>query len=399
MKKSFLFTSESVTEGHPDRLCDTISDAVVDHFLRQDPYSRIIAECALSKGVVFLAARFASHAIVDLPDVARSVIGSVGYRPEDFDAADCTVVTSLITMPLDQRAQADELEMSDSEIDHLTVKNQATVFGFACTQTPELMPLPIMLANRMARGLTAARHQRKMPYLSPDCTIQVGVEYASGKPARIHGITVIAGYEGKGRIDPVAIREDMVRHLITPAFSDEPLQPDDHTEIFVNPQGAFPKSGPASHSGMTGRKTASDTYGAYARHSGSALSGKDPSRIDRIGAYAARYAAKNVVAAGLAEECEVQLSYSIGHAGPVSVQVQTFGTGAISDSELKRHLEQLFDFRVGAIIRDFNLRHLPSDYPDGFYTKLAAHGHLANTLIELPWEKADKSGLLKDRGR
>ena len=395
MKKSFLFTSESVTEGHPDRLCDIISDAVVDHFLVQDPYSRIIAECALSKGVVFLAARFASHATVDLPDVARSVISAIGYRPEDFDAADCTVVTSLITMPLEQRAQADEMEMSDSEINHLTVKNQVTVFGFACSQTPELMPFPIMLANRLARALTEARNRRAIPCLSPDCTIQIGVEYENGKPARIHGITIVAGYEGKSRVDPVALREQLDHQVIVPAFSNEWLQPDEHTEIFVNPQGAFPKSGPASHSGMTGRKTASDTYGAYARHSGSALSGKDPLRIDRIGVYAARYAAKNIVAAGLAEECEIQLSYSIGHAGPVSVQVQTFGTGTISDSDLKARLERHFDFRVGAIIRDFNLRHLPSEYPDGFYRNLPAHGHLANELIDLPWENTDRTEVLK----
>lgn len=395
MKKSFLFTSESVTEGHPDRLCDIISDAVVDQFLVQDPYSRIIAECALSKGVVFLAARFASRATVDLPDVARSVISAIGYRPEDFDAADCTVVTSLITMPLEQRAQADEMEMSDSEINHLTVKNQATVFGFACSQTPELMPFPIMLANRLARALTEARNRRAIPSLSPDCTIQIGVEYENGKPARIHGITIVAGYEGKSRVDPVALREQLDHQVIVPAFSNEWLQPDEHTEIFVNPQGAFPKSGPASHSGMTGRKTASDTYGAYARHSGSALSGKDPLRIDRIGVYAARYAAKNIVAAGLAEECEIQLSYSIGHAGPVSVQVQTFGTGTISDSDLKARLERHFDFRVGAIIRDFNLRHLPSEYPDGFYRNLPAHGHLANELIDLPWENTDRTEVLK----
>ena len=395
MKKSFLFTSESVTEGHPDRLCDTISDAVVDHFLRQDPYSRIVAECALSKGVVFLAARFASHATVDLPDVARSAIGAVGYRAEDFDAADCTVVTSLITMPLDKRAQADELEMSDSEIEHLSVSHQATVFGFACTQTPELMPFPIVMANRLARGLTEARDRRAIPYVSPDCTIQVGVEYENSRPARIHGITVVAGYEGKGRVDAVVLRERLDREVILPAFSNQSLQPDEHTEIFINPQGAFPKSGPASHSGMTGRKTASDTYGAYARHSGSALSGKDPSRIDRVGVYAARYAAKNIVAAGLAEECEVQLSYSIGHAGPVSIQVQTFGTGVIPDDELKRRLERHFDFRVGAIIRDFRLRHLPSDHPDGFYRRLPAHGHLANEVIDLPWEKTDKKALLQ----
>lgn len=396
MKKTFLFTSESVTEGHPDRLCDMISDAVVDRFLQQDPYSRIVMECALSKGVAFLAARFASLAAVDLPDVARTVIASVHYRPEDFDASDCTVITSLITMPIEQRGQIDEQDMSEAELDRMTVNHQATVFGFACTQTPELMPLPITLAHRLTRGLTLARERGAIPYLSPDCTVQVGVEYDDGKPARIHGVTVVAGYQGKNRVDPVELREALVVEVIDPVFADERLRPDESTEIFVNPQGAFPKSGPASHSGMTGRKTASDTYGAYARHSGSALSGKDPSRIDRVGVYAARYAAKNIVAAGLAEECEVQLSFSIGHAGPVSVQVQTFGTGTVADSVLKKRLETYFDFRVGAIIRDFNLRHPYADNPSGFYGKLPSHGHFDNELLDLPWEKMDKVALLKD---
>ncbi|MDD5033152.1 MAG: methionine adenosyltransferase [Methylococcaceae bacterium] len=390
MKKDFLFTSEAVAEGHPDRLCDMVSDAVVDRFLRQDPYSRIVTECALSKGVVFLAARFASHANVDLPEVARAVIDSVGYRPEDFSAPDCTVVTSLITMPMDQRTHADEVEMSESELDHLAVKNHATVFGFACNQSLGLMPIPAMLANRLARGLTRARKQRKLPYLSPDCTVQVGVEYENAKPVRIQGITVIAGYHHKHKVDPIVLREDLIKHVIDPIFDEENIGPDKNTEIFVNPQGAFPKSGPAFHSGMTGRKSASDTYGGYARHSGSALSGKDPSRIDRIGVYAARYAAKNIVAAGLAEECEVQLSYSIGRAAPVSIQVQSFGTGTVSDEELKKRVEAHFDFRVGAIIRDFNLRHLPTEYSDGFYGKLPDHGHFANEFVELPWEMTDK---------
>jgi S-adenosylmethionine synthetase len=395
MTENFLFTSESVAEGHPDRLCDMISDAVVDRFLRQDPYARIVTECALSKGVVFMAARFASAASVDLPDVARSVISPVGYRPEDFNAADCTVVTSIITMPMEQRAKADEKDMTEAEIDHLPVSHQATIFGYACTQTPEFMPIPIVLANRVARGLTAARRHKTLAYLSPDCTVQVGVEYENTKPVRIQNVTVIAGLQHKHKVDPVALREDLLKHVITPVFADEPLDIDDSTEIFVNPQGAFPKSGPAFHSGMTGRKSAADTYGGYARHNGAALSGKDPSRIDRIGVYAARYAAKNIVAAGLAEECEVQLSYSIGHAAPVSIQVQTFGTGTIADKAIKQRLVEHFDFRVGAIIRDFNLRHLPEAHPDGFYGKLAAHGHFANALLDLPWERTDKTELLK----
>ncbi len=395
MKKNFMFSSESVAEGHPDRLCDMISDAIVDRFLRQDPYSHVVTECALSKNVVFIAARFASEANIDLPEVARSVIRPVGYRPEDFNAEDCTVVTSLITMPVEQRAHADELDMTDSEINHLSVRNQTTLFGFACTQTPEFMPIPIVLANRLARGLTAARHRRSIGYLSPDCTVQVGVEYENARPKRIHNITIIAGQHFKLKVDPVVLREDLIQHVINPVFAEEPLGLDEGTEFFINPRGAFPKSGPCSHSGMTGRKSAADTYGGYARHSGAALSGKDPSRIDRVGVYAARYAAKNIVAAGLAEECEVLLSYSIGHPAPVSIQVQTFGTGTISDSEITKRVEQNFDLRLGAIIRDFNLRHLPKEYPHGFYGKLPSHGHFANEQVALPWELTDKAVLLK----
>jgi len=395
MSKNFLFTSEAVTEGHPDRLCDTISDAVVDRFLQKDPYSRIVAECALSKSVVFLAARFASNATIDIPDVARAVIDSVEYRKEDFDATNCTVVTSLITMSPDQRAQADETELSDKELDHLTVRNQGTVFGFACSHTTELMPLPVSLSNRLARALSSARRARKINQLSPDCTTQVGVEFEDGRPVRIHGITIIAGQEGNKSVDPVELRDRLVKHVIAPVFEGQSVQPDEDTEIFVNPQGAFPKSGPASHSGMTGRKTASDTYGCYARQSGAALSGKDPSRIDRVGAYMARYVAKNVVAAGLARECEVQLSYSIGHAGPVSIQVQTFGTGNISDQAIRKRVEQIFDFRLGAVIRDFDLRHLPAQHKQGFYQKLPVYGHMGNSVLDLPWELTDKLEALR----
>ncbi len=394
MKQNFLFTSEAVAEGHPDRLCDMISDTVVDRFLRQDPYSRIVTECALSKGVVFIAARFASTANVDLPDVARSVIGPVGYRPEDFNATDCTVVTSLITMPPDQRAKSNELEMTDTEIEHLPASHQATIFGFACNQTPEMMPMPIMLANRLARKLTSAR-RKAINYLSPDCTVQVGIVYENAKPVHIHSITIVAGYQFRVKVDPVILREDLLTHVINPVLDEGPLGIDEGTEVFINPQGVFPKSGPAYHSGMTGRKSASDTYGGYARHNGAALSGKDPTRIDRVGVYAARYAAKNIVAAGLAEECEVQLSYSIGHAAPVSIQVQTFGTGAISDTAIKQRVEGNFDFRIGAIIRDFKLRYLPLDHVHGFYGKLPAHGHFANAQLDLPWERTDKCSLLK----
>ena len=395
MKPSFLFTSETVTDGHPDRLCDSISDAVVDRFLQKDPYSRIIAEAALSKNVLFLAARFASSARIDIPDVARAVLGESGYKAQDFDAANCSVLTSLIEMPAHMRAQADERDLSPVELDRFTAHSPVSVFGYACTQTPELMPLPISLANRLARALIAARKQRKVSGLSPDCTVQVGVEYREGSPARIAGITIIAGSVASKPADPAELRANLIHEVIKPMFAGDAIQPDEASELFINPQGAFPKSGPGSHSGMTGRKTAADTYGAYARHSGSAMSGKDPSRADRVGVYMASYAAKNVVAAGLADECEVQLSYAIGHAGPISIQVQTFGTGSLDDHVIGERLKSVIDFRLGAIIRDFNLRHLPSLYHSGFYRYLPVQGHLGGSTQKLPWELTDKVDSLR----
>ncbi|MFM2006198.1 MAG: hypothetical protein RLZZ09_1853 [Pseudomonadota bacterium] len=395
MKSDFLFTSESVTDGHPDRLCDSISDAVVDRFLQKDPYSRIVAECALSKNVLFLAARFATNANVDIPEVARTVMSEAGYHEEDFDAANCSVLTSLITMRADQRAQADEKDLSDAELDQLTVHSQVSVFGYACTQTPELMPLPISLSNRLAAALSKARKSRPLGFLSPDCTVQVGVGYQNGTPARIAGITIIAGSVTREAIDAAELRARLQNDVIEPLFAGDPIPLDESTEIHINPRGGFPKSGPGSHSGMTGRKTAADTYGAYARHNGSALSGKDPSRIDRVGVYMARYAAKNVVAAGLAQECEVQLSYAIGHAGPVSLQVQTFGTGTLDDAVIAERLRQCFDFRLGVIIRDFNLRHLPSQLKPGFYQQLPIQGHLGAPGLKLPWEMTNRAHQLK----
>jgi S-adenosylmethionine synthetase len=332
---------------------------------------------------------------VDIGLVARSVIDAAGYRQQDFDTADSTVVTSLITMPADQRIQSDEADLTDAEVDRVTVQNQATLFGFACNHTAELMPLPITLADRVAKALTLARAEGWMPYLSPDCTTQVGVAFENRKPVHIHSITVVAGLQGRQQPDAADIRADLQKEVIRRVFADDPLKPDRDTEIFINPRLVFPKSGPMSHSGMTGRKTAAETYGCYARHSASALSGKDPSRIDRVGAYAARYAAKNVVAAGLADECEVQLSYSLGHAQPVSIQVQTFGSGQVAEEEIQRRVEASFDFRLAAIIRDFNLRHFPAQMRSGFYRKLAVHGQLGRSFGELPWEKTDRVECLR----
>ncbi len=390
MKKDFMFTSESVTEGHPDKLCDQISDAIVDRFLQQDPYTRIITECAVSTGIVFIAGRFEPNANVDFTNVARKVIDQVGYEHSEFNGKTCSILTSLSELPLDQTYAFREQELSDAEIEKIPVKNQATVFGFACNQTSALMPLPIWLAHKLAKRISEVRSQNLLSYLTPDGKTQVGVEYRDRRPYRIHSLTVIASQNKAKYPDLQQLSEDIYETVIKPVFATEEIKPDEKTRIFINPDGQFIRGGPAVHSGLTGRKNAIDTYGDYAQHSGSALSGKDPTRIDRVGAYAARYAAKNVVAAGIADECEVQLSYSIGISRPVSIQVETFGTGKISDEEITKLLEANFDFRLAGIIKEFNLRFLPSIHQSGFYRKLAAYGHVGRNDLELPWEKTDK---------
>ena len=398
MKKDFMFTSESVTEGHPDKLCDVISDAIVDHYLQKDPYTKIIAECAVSTAIVFIAARFAADIHVDFANVARQVINQVGYDQQAFNAKTCSIVTSLKEFPQDERRFVDERTMTDDEIERVPVKNQVTVFGFACDQTAAFMPIPIWLAHRLARKLTAVRLQKTLPYLTPDGKTQVGVEFRDGRPSRIHSITVIASQKKAAETGGPAIevlRKEITESVIYPVFQDEEIRPDERTRIFVNPDGPFIVGGPSVHSGLTGRKNAIDTYGEYSRHSGAALSGKDPSRIDRIGAYAARYAAKNVIAAGLAATCEVQLSYSIGFSRPVSIQVETFGTGKVSDQKIAETVEKNFDFRPAGIIRQFNLRYLPSQIKGGFYRKVAAYGQVGRMDIGLPWELTDKAPLLK----
>lgn len=396
MKKDFMFTSESVTEGHPDKLCDQISDAIVDQFLEHDPFSRVIAECAVSTAIVFIAARFASEITIDFPAVARKVISQIGYDSTAFSGKTCSIVTSLKQLPPDEYCCFDEQVLSDEEIESIPVKNQVTVFGFACNQTPAFMPLPIWLAHKLARKLTAARLQKSLPYIAPDGKTQVGVEFKNRKPHRIHSITVVASQNDQVYPDLATLRSDVIETIINPAFRDETVKPDAKTRIFVNPDGLFITGGPSVHSGLTGRKNAIDTYGEYSRHSGAALSGKDPLRIDRVGAYAARYAAKNIVAAGLADECEIQLSYSIGTARPISIQVETFGTGKLSDDDIALHVERHFDFRLVSILKQFNLRYLPSSIKGGFYRKLAAYGHVGRMDIGLPWEITDKSGFLKE---
>ncbi len=399
MKKDFIFSSESVTEGHPDKLCDQISDAIVDHFLQQDPFSSVIAECAVSTAILFIAARFSSAAYVDFSNVARNVINQIGYDQKDFNSKTCSIITSLKELPLNNERNFDERKLSDEEMERIPVRNQVTLFGYACNQTASFMPLPLWLAHKLSRKLSSVRIQKILPYLMPDGKTQVGVEYVDNRPRRIHSVTVIASQlkpVAKGGPDLQQLRDDIIDNIITPAFQDEEIRPDERTGIFINPDGPFIVGGPSVHSGLTGRKNAIDTYGEYSRHSGAALSGKDPVRIDRVGAYAARYAAKNAVAAGLAHECEVQLSYSIGHARPVSIQVETFGTGRIPDDKIAELIGRHFDFRLAGILKRFNLRYLPSTIKGGFYRKLSAYGHVGRMDIGLPWELTDKAAELRD---
>ncbi|HAY22736.1 MAG TPA: methionine adenosyltransferase [Desulfobacterales bacterium] len=396
MKKDFMFTSMSVTEGHPDKLCDQISDAIVDAYLEQDTYARIRAECAVSTSILFISARFSSTAKVDIPYVARKVINQIGYVEHDFDAKSCSVLTSLQEFPPDELTIFKEQQLSEEELENLPGRHQVTVFGFACDHTPALMPLPIWLAHKLAKRIIKAKRHKDIPYLSPDAATQVGVEFRNRRPFRIHSITIIASQNRPVTIPAARLAADIKERVLLPAFADEEIKPDDQTIIYINPVDHIMVGGPAVHSGLTGRKNAIDTYGEYSRHSGAALSGKDPLRIDRVGAYAARYAAKNVVAAGLAAECEVQLSYSIGRSRPVSIQVETFGSGKIADSKIAALLEQYCEFRLAGILRNFNLRFLPALTKNGFYRKLAAYGHVGRLDLELPWEATDKKELFSN---
>jgi len=390
----FIFTSESSTAGHPDKLCDQVSDAIVDQYLAQDPYSRIVAECAVSSGVMFISTHYASQARLDIPQIARDVVRDVGYSKEVFDADACTIMTSFMDHTVTHYSALDLTQLSDAQLGEITAKHQVTVFGYACDQTPALVPLPIWLAHRLAERLASPKVVKRLPYLLPDGKTQVGIEYVDGKPRRIHSITLVASQTEAEAASLEQLRDDLIREVVKPILKHEAYQLDDRTQINVNPEGALIGGGPAAHSGLTGRKTGMDTYGDYARHSGTALSGKDPLRIDRIGAYVARYAAKNLVAAGLARECEVQLSYAIGAAAPVSLRVRGFGTGELDDRALTQRVAEAFDFRVGAIVRDFRLQHLPGERRDGFYRKLAVYGHMGRIDLDLPWEQTERSGAL-----
>jgi S-adenosylmethionine synthetase len=391
MAADMIFTSESVTVGHPDKLCDRVSDAAIDAFLRQDAGARAVVECAVATGVVFLAARFAADAIVDLPALARTAIADAGYVGAHFNARNCSILTSIVELPIDTREPL-LAAPDDAAIDRRVAHEQANVFGYACRDTPELMPMPINLAHRLARAIDEAR-SAGMSWLSPDAKTQVTVEYRHSKPARIHGISLTAA------VDPDASAvdvEERLRALALDALAGGTLEPDAQTNVHVIAGGLYEIGGPARHAGLTGRKNGIDTYGEIARQSGAALSGKDPSRIDRTGAYAARHAAKNVVAAGLAERCEVHLAYAIGQAKPLSLSVETFGTGRLSDDAIAKRLAAVLDFRPLAISHRFGLRTRPAAAGErGFYRPLAAYGHFGRTDIDLPWEATDVADALQ----
>jgi len=384
--KETIFTSESVTPGHPDKLCDQISDAAVDAFLQQDEDARIVVECAIATGVLFLAARFDAQAHVDMPTLARGVIADVGYLGDSFDARSCSILTSFT--PLDGSTRpAGRRDGSEP------AQEQANAFGFACRETPTLMPLPIWLAHKLARELDAARG-RGLDWLGPDGKTQVAVQYREGKPVRINSLTITAATADRPLRKPM-IEEAMRELVVKRAFKDEPLRPDAGCTIHVNPGGPYLVGGPAKHSGLTGRKNGIDTYGEYARQSGAALSGKDPSRIDRIGAYAARHAAKNIVVAGLAERCEVHLAYAIGSAYPISISVDTFDSGRIPDDEIAERLQSAADFRPAPIERRFRMRERAASAGEkGFFRPLAVYGQVGRADLELPWEATDLAAAL-----
>jgi S-adenosylmethionine synthetase len=395
MKSDFVFTSESVTDGHPDKMCDLISDAIVDQFLVHDPYSRILAECAVANGVIFIAARFATEASIDIPQIARQVVQRVGYTGEGFNAEDCTILTNFTELPQRLYSAADERNLTSKELEKLTATRHATVFGFACNQTDAMMPMPIWIAHQLARAISQARTDKALSYLQPDAAVQVAIEYKKFQPYRIHSINMLMSHEEMSDTRFKDMRHEIVQQVITPVIEREHIHFDATANIFINPEGPFVEGGPMTHSGLTGRKNAVDLYGQYCRRSGAALSGKDPTRIDRTGNYQARYAAVNILAAELATQCEVQLSYSIGQSQPVSVQVETFGTGNISDDDIADKIKQAIDFRPGAIVANFNLRQLPKDGNGSFYQKLATYGHVGRNDIELPWEQPDKAKVLK----
>ena len=398
MNRNVIFTSEAVTEGHPDKICDQISDEIVDYFLAQDPYASVRAECAVASNILFIAARFAADATIDFSRLARKIIRQIGYRQPDFNPQTCSILSNPQALPLEKRQCFDERLLSEDEIDRIPAQKQVTVFGYACNQCAVLMPLPIWTANRLAQRVTELRKTGALAGLLPDGKVQVGVEYARHRPLRIHSVTFELDLAGDRPSSPKRLLDEIREGVLVPVFQPLEIQPDARSAISINPNGPY-SGGPARHSGLTGRKNAVDTYGEYSRHSGRALSGKDPLRIERSGAYAARHAAKNVVAAGLAEACEVVLSYSPGLSRPVTLMVQTSGSGKGGDEALTDLVGRHFDFRPAGILKRMGLRRLPAVNPDGFFRRLAAFGHFGRTELDLPWEStAAAAALAADAG-
>ncbi len=389
---SLLFTSESVTEGHPDKLCDQISDGVLDECLAQDPYSRVACEAATKTGFVMLLGEITTNANLNFDELARKIINEVGYNSSElgFDGNTCAVQVAIskqssdIAMGVNHSLESKARGASEAEVDAIGAGDQGMMFGFACNETPQLMPLPIYLAHKLARRLAEVRKNGTIPWLRPDGKTQVTVEYSYGKPKRVH--TVLVSTQHTPDVSHAEISESVMEHVIEPSIPKELL--DDKVKIFVNPTGRFVIGGPLGDSGLTGRKIIVDTYGGMGRHGGGCFSGKDPTKVDRSAAYAARYAAKNIVAAGLANRVEIQVAYGIGMSHPLSVNVETFGTGQIPDEQIAQIVTQNFDLRPGAIIRDLNLRR-------PIYRKVAAYGHFGRDDLDLPWEQTDKVAVLR----
>lgn len=387
-----LFTSESVTAGHPDKICDQISDAVLDEILSRDPNARVACETSVTTGLVLVAGEISTTCYVDIPKIVRDTIRNIGYTRAKygFDAETCAVLTSIDEQSADIAAGVDEAlekregSMTEEEIEAIGAGDQGLMFGFATNETPELMPLPISLAHRLAHRLHQVRVDGTLDYLRPDGKTQVTVEYEGDKPVRID--TIVASTQHAEEISLERIKKDIEQHVIAPEVPTGML--DDRTRFFINPTGRFVIGGPMGDAGLTGRKIIVDTYGGYARHGGGAFSGKDPTKVDRSGAYAARYVAKNIVAAGLADKCEVQLAYAIGVAQPVSIRVDTFGTGKLEEDSLAALVRKHFDLRPAGIIRQLDLRR-------PIYRQTAAYGHFGRRDVDLPWEHTDKAEQLK----
>ena len=386
----YFFTSESVTEGHPDKVCDQISDAILDSMLEKDPNSHVACEVTATTGVIHVMGEVSTECYVDIPSVVRKVVCDIGYDSpgSGFDGNTCAVLTSIDMQSPDIAMGVDEsYEMkngADDENSRLGAGDQGMMFGFACDETPELMPLAISLAHKMAKRLAEVRKNGQLPYLRPDGKTQVTVEYEDDRPVRVD--TVVLSTQHDEDVSLEQIREDMVEYVIRPVLPAEML--DENTRFFINPTGRFVRGGPAADTGLTGRKIIVDTYGGSAPHGGGCFSGKDPTKVDRSGAYAARWVAKNIVAAGLARRCQVQLAYAIGVARPVSVMVDTFGTGVVSDARLEEAVREVFDLRPTAIIRDLDLR-------KPIYRQLAAYGHMGREDLGVSWEKIDRVEALK----